>query len=116
MAFSELEARRVEKATDAYIQQRRPPPDIRPELDIGFRITAQSVEIFEVRPVWRGAPGEKMENPVAKATYIKSRELWKVYWMRADLKWHSYAPTPSVGTLTGFFELVESDPHACFWG
>lgn len=32
-----------------------------------------------------------MESPVAKATYVKTQNIWKVYWMRADLRWHAYA-------------------------
>ena len=115
MALSEIETRRVEKAVDAFVQKRRPPPHIRPELDIGFRITGQSVEIFEVRPAWR-RPNEIMEHSVAKATFVRTIGVWKVFWQRADLKWHGYAPTPVVGTIDKFLEVVEADPHACFWG
>ncbi|HYP68298.1 MAG TPA: DUF3024 domain-containing protein [Thiobacillaceae bacterium] len=43
-----------------------------------------------------------MESPVAKATYVKTQGMWKVYWMRADLKWHGYAPAPKVQTVDAF--------------
>jgi hypothetical protein len=115
MAFSELETRRVETAVDAFVQKRRPAPHIRPELDIGFRVSGQSVEIFEIRPAWR-RPKEILEHSVAKATFVRTTGVWKVFWKRADLKWHSYAPVPVVGTIEKFLELVEKDPHACFWG
>ena len=115
MAFSELESKRIERTVEAYVQKRRPLPHIRPELDIGFRLKDQSVVLFEIRPVWR-SPGEIMEHPIAKATFVKTRGIWKIYWMRADLKWHSYPPTPTVGSIEKFLVLVESDPHACFWG
>jgi len=115
MAFDDLERRRIEKTVEAYVQGRRPPPHIRPQLDIGFRVTGQSIEIFEIRPAWR-QPDEILEHAVAKATFVKTRAVWKVFWMRADLKWHSYAPTPTVGTVEKFLALVEADPHACFWG
>ena len=72
MALSELEMARVRKSVSTFIEQRRPAPHIRPELDLGFRIEGQSVVIFEVRPVWRGAPGEKMEHSMAKATYVRT--------------------------------------------
>ena len=36
----------------------------------------------------------KIEEPVAKATYISKTNRWKIYWMRADLKWHAYPPHP----------------------
>ena len=116
MAFTEFEQKRVEKIVGAFIEERRPPPHIRPKLDLRYRIKGQSVEIFEVRPSWRGAPGETMENPVAKTTYVKTRKVWRVFWMRADLKWHSYPPAPEVGDIEKFLELVAEDKHACFFG
>lgn len=115
MALNELETRRVEKLVDAFVQRRRPPSHIRPQLDIGFRVKGQSIEIFEIRPAWQ-RPGEIIEQPVAKATFVKTRAVWKVFWMRADLKWHSYPPAPTVGTVEKFLELVDADAHACFWG
>ena len=115
MAFNDIEAQRIKTVVDTYVQKRRPPSHIRPQLDIGFRLERQSIEIFEIRPAWR-RPDELLENPVAKATYVKTRGVWKVFWMRADLKWHSYAPTPTVGSVEKFLELVDADPHACFWG
>lgn len=57
MALAEIEQARIRKAMDAFMQQRRPPPQIRPELDLGFHVSGQSVEIFEIRPRWRGVPG-----------------------------------------------------------
>jgi hypothetical protein len=73
VALAEIELARVRKAMDALMQHRRPPPHIRAKLDLGFRVTGQSVEIFETRPVWRGPPDEKHESPVAKATYVSAR-------------------------------------------
>jgi len=116
MAFTELEIARLRRTVGAWVEQRRPLPHIRPELDFGYRISGQSVEIFEIRPVWRGAPGEKMELAVAKATYVKSKHLWKVYWQRADMKWHAYQPTPEAASIEDFLALVSKDEYACFFG
>ncbi|WP_301359922.1 DUF3024 domain-containing protein [Stutzerimonas nitrititolerans] len=115
MAFNDIEQKRTEKVVGAFIEKRRPPPHIRPELDLGFRIHGQSVEIFEIRPMWQ-APDEKMEHPVAKATYVKTQRVWKVYWQRADLKWHGYPPAPQVKSLEEFLALVDKDEHYCFFG
>jgi hypothetical protein len=46
VAFAEIELARVRRALNAFMQQRRPPPHIRPKLDLGFRISGQNVEIF----------------------------------------------------------------------
>ena len=58
---------------DALMQQRRPPPQVRQKLDLGFRVTGQSVEIFEIRPAWRGPADVKHESAVAKATFVRTR-------------------------------------------
>ena len=75
MAISEFESKRCEKVVQKYLDGSRPPPHIRPELDLGCRVTGQSVEMFEIRPVWKGQSGEKMEHPFAKATYVKSKAI-----------------------------------------
>lgn len=116
MALTEFEAKRIHKVVGAFISKHRPPAHIRSKLDLAYRLKGQSVEIFEVRPRWRGAPGETMEQAVAKATYIKARAIWRVHWQRADLKWHSYEPAPEVGSIEKFLVLVGEDKHACFFG
>jgi hypothetical protein len=57
-----------------------------------------------------------MESPVAKATHVRTRKTWRVFWMRADLKWHAYPPAPIVDTVDAFLALVERDEHGCFFG
>lgn len=88
---------------------------VRKQLDISFRIQGQSVEIFEVRSNWDD-PSEPLENPIAKTTYVRSQKLWKLYWQRADLKWHSYEPYPKAETLREIIEVIKVDEYACFWG
>lgn len=116
MALSELEAARVRKAMDSFLERHRPPPHIRPKLDIAYRISGQCIEIFEIRPVWRGPAGGKHEGRVAKATFVRSRGVWRVFWQRRDLKWHSYEPIPEVKTVEEFVSVVTQDAHACFFG
>jgi hypothetical protein len=116
MAFSQLETARIKRLVGAFIVGRRPAPHIRPKLDLGFRVAGQSVVIFEIRPVWRGKPGLKQEGPVAKATYVRTNDRWRIFWMRADLKWHRYEPASEVKTVEDFLAVVDKDTHACFWG
>lgn len=115
MAISEFEIKRCEEALKKFLEAKRPPVHIRSQVDIGYRLKGQSVEIFEIRPGFRN-PDEKTEIAVAKATYVKSQNIWKVYWMRSDLKWHSYPPTPQVRRLEEFLSLVQEDTHGCFFG
>lgn len=115
MAFSEFEYKKLEKELDDYIQPRRPPPDVREQLDIAFKIENQSVILFEIRPRF-DKPDIKLELPFAKATYSKKEDVWKIYWLRANLKWYRYPPIPTVDELSDFLSVVEEDENGCFWG
>ncbi len=115
MAISEFEIKRCEKEVEKFLSVRRPPAYMRNELDFGYRIENQSVELFEIRPNWR-SPEEKIEIPIAKATYVKKEKYWKIYWQRQDLKWHSYAPVPTVQFFEEFLSVVNEDANACFFG
>ena len=115
MAVSEFEIKRIEKIMEGYLEKNRPPVHIRNELDIDYRIENQSVELFEVRSAFR-RPDEKIEHSIAKATYVKREKEWRLYWMRADLKWHRYEPVPEVNNLEEFIQVIEEDTHGCFYG
>ena len=115
MALNELERKRIEKAVGAFVEKHRPAPHIRPKLDFGFRISGQSVELFEIRPQW-DRPEVKRENAFAKATYVRSRGKWRLYWKRADLKWHGYEPAAEVAAIEDFLAVVQNDEYGCFFG
>ena len=113
--MNDIERKRVENAVAKFVAKRRPPVHLRDKVDLAFHFDGRSVEIFEIRPRWND-PMERVEEPVAKARYLKSRDEWLVYWQRADLKWHKYAPMPEVRTVEAFLKLVDDDEYACFFG
>ena len=115
MAISEFEIKRCEKDLEKFMSKHRPPAHIRSEVDFGCRIENQSVELFEIRSHWKN-PSEQTETLVAKATYIKAKQRWKVYWQRSDLKWHLYEPMAEVKHLEDFLTVVGEDKHCCFFG
>jgi len=115
MALSELELKRCERDITRFMEQRRPPVHIRSELDLGYRIEGESVQIFEIRPDSRDN-SVKRETPVAKATYIRSTNRWRIFWMRPDLKWHRYEPNYEVRSLGEFLSVVADDEYGCFFG
>ncbi|MDD1782893.1 DUF3024 domain-containing protein [Enterovibrio sp. ZSDZ35] len=115
MALSELEVKRVEKAATVFLATHRPPPEVRSKLDIGWHLDRQSIVIFEIRPIWND-PRSKEEYPFAKATFVRTQGIWKIYWMRQDLKWHSYEPVSQVKTAEAVFETVSKDEYGCFFG
>jgi hypothetical protein len=115
MTFSEIETEKIEDAMAAFIEKRRPPIPVRSKLDYGYRISGQSVELFEIRPRF-DKPEMILEHDFAKATYVRAQKVWKVFWMRADLKWHRYEPAFEVSNIEKFLEIVGQDKYGCFFG
>ncbi len=115
MTLSDFEIKRIEKIVGLFVEKIRPAPEKRSQLDVSFRITGQSFEILEIRPQWDD-PSNKIEGAVAKATYVKGTKKWKLYWKRADMKWHSYEPFRESESLEEILKIIGEDKHYCFWG
>ena len=115
MAFSEIELKRFERDIAKFMVARRPPLHIRPQLDVGARLSGQSIGIFEIRPDWQDKT-KLRETPVAKATYTRTTKQWRIFWMRRDLKWHGYEPRPTATTLAAVLKVVDEDEYCCFFG
>lgn len=105
----------IEQQVKDYIESKRPPVEVREQLDIGYTYSDYTVEIFEIRPQWN-------DNTIidhyskAKAKYVKSKKQWSIYWFRETGKWSVYKPAPVVDSITEFLAIVEEDSNACFWG
>lgn len=115
MSFDDLQKRRIENAAAQFMSKNRPLPEIRSQVDFGYKVTGLSVELFEIRPRWKD-PDTIMEIPFAKSTFVKSRNKWKIFWHRADMKWHGYEPHPEAQTIEEFFNVVNEDALCCFFG
>lgn len=115
MAFSEFEIHRYSSIAETYIEGKRPPAHIRPELDLAFRLVDQSIELYEIRPYFKN-PEEKIERPFARMTYVKTTDTWKLFWMMSDLKWHGYEPAPEHESLEDAIAVVDADKFNCFFG
>lgn len=117
MSISEFEQHRYQRLLQGFCDKQGPPPHLHDKLKWGFALDPkkQVVELFEIRPHFL-EPAHKIQNPIAKVRYVKAHGNWKVYWMRGNGKWVSYAPCPSVQTLEEFLALVKEDVHYCFLG
>jgi hypothetical protein len=115
MAVPDTQLRACLKAVGAFIEKRRPPLHIRPKLDFRADIKGSDVVIVEVRPSFRNKR-RIIEHPVAKMKWVDSRQVWRLFWMRADLKWHSYDPLSEAADIDTLLFEVDRDPHCCFFG
>lgn len=115
MAFDNLQTLEVIQAMENFLSNVRPEENLRDELDVCYKIEDQNVIVFEIRLTWT-KPKTIVEMPIAKATFVKAQDYWKVYWMRANRKWELYGPKPYVKNIKEFADLVEDDSHSCFFG
>ena len=92
------------------------PMRIKHEVDYDYEVEGQSVLIFEVRPLWRGQPGEKTRRPFAKFRYFKTRNQWQIYWMRASERWQIYEPQSTARNLETAIKIIREDRYGCFFG
>jgi hypothetical protein len=115
MSFNDIETARIRRVMDAFLAKRRPAPAIRHQVDLQYSINGQSVEITEVRPAWDD-PSVIIQHPVAKTTYVRTAQEWRIFWMRGNLKWHRYELAAAVKSVEAFAEVVERDEACCFFG
>ena len=105
MASTELELKRIDKLVGAFCQN-RVPERARTQLRYSYRVKGQDVILAE----------EWLTLDFAKAKYVISRKLWKLYWMRASGKWELYKPSGEHDWLEGVIETIENDQYGCFFG
>lgn len=84
MTFTEIEiAEQTLTLENHFWSLRRPPLHLRDKIREGQRFTDQSIELFVVRPAFN-RPGEHIEESIAKVTYVRSKDVWHIFWKRAD--------------------------------
>lgn len=115
MSLDILRTVEIIETMENFVEWKRPPEEIRDKMDLSYKIENQSIIIFNIRPNWV-RPTEKIESPIAKTTYVHRKRHWKIFWLRANLKWDSYDPIPTVKTIDEFLEIITEDQLGCFWG
>ncbi|WP_414665150.1 DUF3024 domain-containing protein [Horticoccus sp. 23ND18S-11] len=115
MPLPETQVRAAFAAVGAFLEKRRPPVSIRDKLDFRADISGSDVFIVEVRPDHLDKT-QKRDTPVAKMKWVAARKVWRLFWMRADLKWHSYKPFPESAEIAVLVDVVDRDSNCCFFG
>ncbi len=91
------------------------PTEVRDQLKLCHRTEGNSIVLFEFR-VSFSRPEQWHEEPVAKFTYVQSRNRWRLFWMDSSLKWKGYTKLSQAGTFEELFHEVVTDPLNFFWG
>ena len=115
MTFNDIERARNLAALKTFLERKRPPPHIRSQLDFGYSVVGQVVDVFEIRPDWQD-PTITRHRSLARIRFVRPSNEWRLYWMRKDLKWHAYEPSPRHMSLQSALDAVTADAHCCFFG
>ena len=113
MAFTEIERAKYENLVSNLIQNRRIQATEN-GFDVGYEFNNQSIELFETHP---STSNEKdfFNISVAKITYIRTTDIWKISWMRGSLKWQGYRKHPEVKKLGEALFIIAEDEDRLFW-
>jgi len=114
MALTDIELHKVKKIVGGLCSEKTP-EHLKDQLRFEYEIEKHSVIIYEVRPAWKN-PSEFTRMPLAKLTYVKTENVWKLYWKRASGKWVIYEPKGSDRDLGNLVKEIDKDSHGCFLG
>ncbi len=116
MAFTDLEiAQHMKVLEESFWTRRRPPLHLRGKIREGQRFTDQAIELFFVRPAY-DRPGQHVEESIAKVQRVRTQRVWRIFWKRADGKWHGYKSSAKARTLAAALRVIDEDAHGCFFG
>lgn len=115
MAITIVQTLDIIEALENFLDRKRPPLEMREEVDLTYEIDGKNIIVFERRCLLNN-PEEIIEIPISKCTYIMSKDIWKVFWYRADGKWQIYLPLPYIQSLDEYVNVLEEDQYGCFFG
>ena len=114
MAFTEIELKKIDKIVGAFCKERTP-EGLEDQLMVCYRVQNQDVLIYERRPRWNN-PQEFTDSAVAKLKFVRTANIWQLYWQRANSKWVSYTPYPANKELKVLVKEIDKDQFGCFFG
>lgn len=93
------------------------PARVRDKVRIECEADGRDVTIVESHaPSQLGAEEEWMRSPVARLRYMKSRRIWRLYWVDSNDRWHQYPELPWAPDVGELLAEIDRDPTALFWG
>ena len=114
MAFAETELKRIDWTVGG-LCRRKSPAALRDKVRLEYRVTRHDVLIYETRPAFHD-PRHRIEHGIAKLRFVRPAGEWRLFWLRASLKWQSYEPFRSSPELAELVTEIERDPNGCFFG
>ncbi|MGH8083162.1 MAG: DUF3024 domain-containing protein [Lysobacter sp.] len=87
--LNDIERKRAENVVARLLRPRRD-PHVKSGGDALGRVVSQTIEVYSARPAYNN-PDDIIEIPIAKFRYVRTREVWQLFWSRASGKWQVWA-------------------------
>ncbi len=114
MGFSEFELQYIENIVGK-LCKRKSPSHLRGQFRAIYVVEEHEVTVYKERPSWDN-PRKWTASGIAKFRYSRKHNVWKLYWMRQNLKWHPYGPLPESMRIDKLVTEVDKDPSGAFFG
>lgn len=114
MAFSEIELKKIDKFVGS-LCRKKSPEEYKDQLKFEYRIKGHEVLILEIRPRWNN-PEENSELSVAKLKFNRTKNIWQLYWQRANMKYVKYDGPNDTNDFSKLVSEIETDRYGCFFG
>ena len=111
MAFNDIEVAQIKRCMEFFMEKRRPSPFIRDEIDLIYEIQDQPVIIKEIRSVM----GRTIESPIAKITFNRQQNGWKLFAQNRAGKWEGMFNN-LIPTFSDAIKVIEDEDLDCFFG
>lgn len=95
--------------------RRRCPDELAEEVRLELTVAGKRLSVHELRPVWRGAPGEWTSMPIAQLRY-DGNGLWTLYFGDRYGKWTMYFDLEPAQPIDVIITELDEDPTSVFWG
>lgn len=113
MAFTPLEREEIERLLLDRLANRKQHA-AKKGFDVGYKFNNQSIEFFETHPNSDHEQGFFYLH-TAKISYVRTQDVWKIYWMRGSLKWQGYLRCPKTKKFNEALFFVNEDLDEIFW-
>lgn len=79
-----------------------------------YGLEPSSAVLIEQRPSFM-KPSEWTSKPIAKFRYSEARNVWSLYWVDANERWHRVSNVKTEKSIQKLLEVVLADPLGVFW-
>jgi hypothetical protein len=110
-AIPELDLARVRRWCET-----RVPEHARHKVRIECEVDGRDLMIVERHPPWRPEAEQWIRTPVARFRYLRSRRVWRLYWIDSNGRRREYPGLPFAPDVADLLVELDEDPTALFWG